>query len=344
MVSALLEELELQQDYLGATTLSSIYLGGGTPSLLTVEELDLLFKKIESLYPIEIDAEITLEANPDDLSKAYLQSLRQTPINRLSIGIQSFSETDLRWMNRAHNAKEANACIENALEAGFDNLTVDLIYGSPHTTDAQWQANMQRVFDYGIAHISCYAMTVEPNTALDHFVKNGKSKPVDEEQSARQFEQLMTAAAEHGYEHYEISNFAKAGYYAKHNSNYWLGKKYLGIGPSAHSFDGESRQWNVAHNAQYMKAIESGTIPFELEQLTPHQRYNEYILTSLRTIWGADIQQIQLFGEEPKKYFLQEIKNLLNQGTVLENNGKYTLTQQGKLLADHIAVALFVEV
>ncbi len=341
MVSAILHELDLQKNYLQNTRIETIYLGGGTPSLLSADELGAIFQKIFELHHVIDHPEITLEANPDDLTAENLNILRDSPVNRLSIGIQSFSEADLKYMNRAHNAREAAQCIELALHAGFDNLTVDLIYGSPTTSDKQWQENMQRVFDYGINHLSCYNLTVEPGTALDHFVRNKKSEPVDEEQSARQFEMLLKASAKAGYIHYEISNFAKEGWYSRHNSSYWKGKSYLGIGPSAHSFNGKSRQWNIAHNHKYIKALGEGFVPFEKEILGPKQQYNEYLLTGLRTIWGCDLKKIEAFGAFYKAHFLQTVDKYIQQELIQVNGEIYSLTVKGKFLADGIAMELF---
>ncbi len=350
MVAALLREMEWRKDYLDGAALRSIYFGGGTPSLLSDEELQLIFEKIYKLFEVEPDAEITLEANPDDLMVAKLMALRQTPVNRLSIGIQSFFEADLRFMNRAHTAKEAKDCIENALSVGFQNLTVDLIYGAPTTPDTHWEANLQTVFDYQIPHVSCYALTVEPKTALDHFIKTGKTPAVDEEQAARQFETLMRLMRAQGYEHYEISNFAKPGHYARHNSSYWLGAPYLGIGPAAHSFNGSSRQWNIAHNANYLKTIAEnhalGYYPpqlFEIESLTPAQRYNEYIMTSLRTNWGCNVLHIKNIQEKFETYFLHHVQPYLRSGLIINDKTVFFLTDQGRLLADKIATELFWE-
>ncbi len=342
IVAAILKELELQRDYLGGAEIGSVYFGGGTPSLLEVSELEQIFSKITALHRIAANAEITLEANPDDLTAEKLSALRRyTPVNRLSIGIQSFNDEDLRWMNRAHSAAHAHACLRDALAAGFDDLTIDLIYGAPTTSDAQWAENLQLAFEYGILHLSCYCLTVEDGTALGTFVRKGQQPPVDEEKAARQFEHLMSAAAERGYEHYEISNFALPGRYARHNSSYWRGEHYLGIGPSAHSFNGHSRQWNLANNALYIKALEENKIPFEAETLTPAQRYNEYVMTSLRTMWGTDLEKIREMGEPFAVYFRQEVGVFLNNGTI-ENVGKiYRLSPAGKLLADGIAAELF---
>ncbi len=342
MVESIIRELELQKDYLGGAPLQSVYFGGGTPSLLDTGELVQIFDQINRIFPVDPAAEITLEANPDDLSPEKLADLRQyTPVNRLSIGIQSFQEDDLRWMNRAHNVTHARNCLAAALQAGFDDLTIDLIYGSPTTSDAQWAENLQIALDYGIPHLSCYCLTVEAGTALNTFVRKGQSPPVDEEKAARQFEYLMATAEAGGYDHYEISNFARPGHYARHNSNYWRGDAYLGVGPSAHSFDGVSRQWNVANNAQYMRALTEDTVPFEREVLTLAQRYNEYIMTAMRTIWGSEMAHIRGFGPAFANYFTQAVQPFLVQGTVEQRLDNYRLTRAGKLLADRIAVALF---
>lgn len=338
VVAAMLTELELQRDYLDGAPLESIYLGGGTPSILAAEELEALFSKIYELHEVLPDAEITLEANPDDFSDSKLAYWRKSPINRLSIGIQSFSENDLQFMNRAHTATEASHCIEQAQAYGFTNLTVDLIYGTPTMDQAQWEANINQVLAHSIQHISCYCLTVEPQTALAHFVKTGKAQPVDEEQAERQFLYLMDALENAGYEHYEISNFARKGHRAKHNSNYWLGKKYLGIGPGAHSYNGESRQWNVANNTKYRKALAEGSIPFELEMLTREQQYDEYVLTRLRTSWGVRPEDLEPSFRE---HFLKQIQPFVTAGQVVFQNGVYTLTRSGRLLADRISMELF---
>lgn len=341
MVESIVRELELQKDYLNGQPLQSIYFGGGTPSLLEERDLVEIFNKIFQLHEVTDDAEITLEANPDDLTADKLRILSQSPINRLSIGIQSFTDADLQFMNRAHNAKEAAVCIKNAQEAGFQNLTIDLIYGTPTLTNDQWRQNLQTIFDYNIPHISCYCLTVEPQTALANFVEKGKVKPVDEDQAAEQFEILMAMMRERGYDHYEISNFAKPGHYAHHNSSYWLGEKYLGIGPAAHSFNGASRQWNVSNNAHYIKAITDNKIPCEQEHLSREQRYNEYVMTSLRTIWGASLDKVNSYGIAFKRHFLMMINPFLDNGTVTRKDDTFYLTDEGRLLADNISVELF---
>lgn len=342
MVSAILNELELQSDYLKGEEIKTIYFGGGTPSLLSESELNLIFQKIDELHTIAAFAEITLEANPDDLTVEKLKQLADSPINRLSIGVQSFAEADLKFMNRAHNSDEAISCIENAKKVGFENLTIDLIYGTPTMSDEQWEVNMNHAFDFQIPHLSCYCLTVEPNTALDHFVKKKTAKPVDEEQAARQFERLIDRCETEGYDHYEISNFGKKDSYSKHNSAYWLGEKYLGIGPAAHSFDGISRQWNIANNAKYITALNEGKLLSEKEILSPESRYNEYVMTSLRTIWGTDINKIR---KPFQPHFAKEIAPYLADGSVSRTSlgsDIYKLTKKGKLLADRIASDLFL--
>ncbi len=357
MLESLLRELEMRRNYLPDPVIHSIYLGGGTPSLLNRNELLRLFEKIYALFDVDEAAEITLEANPDDLTQEKLRELCKTPVNRLSIGIQSFSEEDLRFMNRAHNAIEARTCIEYAQDLGFDNLTIDLIYGSPTTSDRQWEHNLQITFDYEVPHVSAYALTVEERTALHHFVKKGKMAAPDEEQTARQFEMLMRAMLSEGYEHYEISNFALQGWHARHNSSYWTGEPYLGIGPSAHSYDGSSRQWNVANNARYIKfmagaehydAVAKQGLPasavdqelFEREILTSAQRYNEYVMTALRTKWGVQLKKIE---QSFRTHFLEQIQPWVQEGVVTRRGEVYTLTSKGKLIADRVAMELFLE-
>lgn len=338
VIAAIAKELDLQKDYLRGALVESVYLGGGTPSLLGPEELALLFGQLEALYVIHPEAEITLEANPDDLTEDRLAQLRDSPVNRLSIGIQSFADEDLVFMNRAHNAKEAGRCIELAHRYGFDNLTVDLIYGTPTLSNEQWADNIKKVIDYQVPHLSCYCLTVEPQTALDHFVKTGKAKPVDDKKAEEQFIFLMEELAKAGYEHYEISNFARPGHYAKHNSAYWLGEPYLGVGPGAHSYNGESRQWNIAHNGKYRQALAKDEVPYERELLSADQRYNEYVLTRLRTRWGVVLTDLT---EPYRDHFLKQIQTYEKGGQVIQERGRYLLTLSGKLLADRIAMDLF---
>jgi oxygen-independent coproporphyrinogen III oxidase len=345
LVDALIQEMAWRSDYLPDRILSSVYFGGGTPSLLDEKELVAIFRAIEQHFQLAPGAEITLEANPDDLSLEKLQSLRDSPVNRLSIGIQSFADVDLQFMNRAHQAHEARACIENALNMGFEDFSIDLIYGSPTTSDAQWRENLRIAFDYPLPHLSAYCLTVEPRTALAHQVKTGKAAPVDETQATRQFNTLMEEAEKAGFEHYEISNFAKPGRHARHNTNYWRGKPYLGLGPSAHSFDGQSRQWNLANNARYIKILENAqaeNIPqsglYEKEILSPAQRYNEQVMTSLRTQWGLDLNAL---GPQFQAHFLQNAAVFLTSGHLIELGQTYRLSREGRFLADHIASELF---
>ncbi|MBK8702756.1 MAG: radical SAM family heme chaperone HemW [Saprospiraceae bacterium] len=351
LLEVMLRELEWRREELQGEEVQTIYLGGGTPSLLDESELRRLFDAIYKWYPVAPGAEVTLEANPDDLTAAKLEVLRHTPVNRLSIGVQSFAEADLRLMNRAHNAVEARTCIEQALAAGFSNLTVDLIYGSPTTSDAQWEINVRTLTDLGIPHLSCYCLTVEPKTALDFFVQKGKTPPVDEEQASRQFEMLMDIMEAEGYEHYEISNFARPGFYSRHNASYWQGATYLGIGPSAHSFDGRQRKWNVANNAKYIKSLLSiaptteisrleGDL-FEKETLTAAQRYNEYVMISLRTSWGCRLDVIRTLGPQFEQLFMGGIRDFILQGAVQQEGEVFRLTRPGKLIADRIAMELF---
>jgi oxygen-independent coproporphyrinogen III oxidase len=343
LLLAILTEIDLQKDYLNNAPIETIYFGGGTPSVLSIKELGTIFKKINEHFTLVENPEITFETNPDDLSLEYLQDLKShTPINRLSIGVQSFSEADLLFMNRAHNAIEARACIEYAQDVGFDNLTVDLIYGAPTTSHEQWLQNLKIVFDYDIPHISCYALTVEDGTALHKHIQKGITKPVEEEKSAQQFEVLMREMAHSNYIHYEISNFAQPNCFARHNSNYWHGVPYLGIGPSAHSFNGTSRQWNIANNAHYIKSLDNNILPFEKEDLTPTQRYNEYVMTSLRTIWGCDPAHIhKQFGKQFLAHFNTHIVQYVHNETVETDGKKYYLNNAGKLFADKIAMELF---
>ncbi len=339
LIETLVKEIHLQKDFLHGATIETIYFGGGTPSLLDVDELNILLNTIYQLHKVRSDSEITLEANPDDLTISKIKQLQQSAINRLSIGIQSFSEEDLHFMNRAHTAKESKECLEHVLAAGFSNLTIDLIYGSPTTSKEQWQENLMQFFQYDIPHLSCYCLTVEPQTALDHFVKTGKAAPVDEEIAAQQFEYLVQELEKRDYEQYEISNFSKPNWHARHNTNYWKGVPYLGIGPSAHSFDGKNRQWNIANNAKYIQSIRTNKIPFEQEILSPEERYNEYIMTGLRTKWGVSLQKIE---SDFQHHFQEKIQVFLQDGSVRQAQQNYTLTTKGKLLADRIAMELFV--
>ncbi len=341
-IQALLKEILLQKNYMQEEQITTIYFGGGTPSLLEKEDLLQIFDQLHSSFNIAPQAEITLEANPDDITTSRLADWKKTGINRLSIGIQSFFEEDLTWMNRAHNAQQAKTCIALARQAGFYNLSIDLIYGTPGLTDEKWQENVAAALAFDIPHLSCYALTVEPGTALQKMIIQHKKEDVDAEKQARHFLLLMDWLQEAGYEHYEISNFAKPGYRSKHNSSYWAGKKYLGLGPSAHSFDGISRQWNIANNALYIQSLNRDNIPFEEETLTATQRLNEYIMTSLRTQEGLDLSYIEkTFGKKVGQQLQKNSQKIIEGQKLVYNESLLQLTREGKLFADGIAADLF---
>ena len=342
LIAALLKELDLRQNYLQNEAVETIYLGGGTPSLLEVSDLEKLLGSIWKNFSTSPSNEITLEANPDDISEEKIREWLDTGINRLSIGVQSFFEEDLLWMNRAHNAKQAKDSLELACRH-FKNITVDLIYGTPMLTDNKWEKNVETILSYDIPHISCYALTVESKTALQKMIKLGKTEDVNPDKQSDQFLLLMRWLKDAGYEHYEISNFAKPGFRSRHNTSYWQGKKYLGIGPSAHSFDGVSRQWNISNNNTYIDSLKTNSLPFEKEILTAAQQLNEYIMTSLRTIEGIDVRVVEKkFGKKEKERLLQSVKKYLeNKKVVVSEAGNLVLTNEGKLLADGIASDLF---
>lgn len=343
MVNSLLEEMTLQKDYLGQEPVHTIYFGGGTPSLLDAAQLQALLAKLRATFPVAADAEITLEANPDDLTANKLAMLKEVGINRLSIGIQSFHEADLLWMNRAHNSQQARDCIRLARKTGFDNLTIDLIYGGPTLSDEGWEQNVQQAIALGIPHLSCYALTVEPGTALDHFIKKKKMAPTDPDKAARHFEMLMQWLEAAGYEHYEISNFALPGWHSRHNSSYWQGKSYLGLGPSAHSFNGVSRQWNIANNALYIKSITAGKVPFEMESLTTSMQFNEYIMTALRTSAGCQLEWVaEKFGTSLVNHLITNSQSFITMGRMERVGDSLRLTKAGRLFADGIAGDLFI--
>lgn len=343
-LEALKKEMSLQKDYLAGEKISTVYIGGGTPSLLFQQELLDIFNSLYELFDILPDAEITLEANPDDLTEEKIKQLKGTPINRLSIGIQSFYDEDLKMMNRAHNATEALDAVRMAQENGFENISIDLIYGTPSLTDHQWRNNLQIAFAMNVKHISAYCLTVEPGTALAHQVKTGKVKNIDEQHSSEQFEIMLEAMHRNDFIQYEISNFCKEAAFSKHNSSYWLKEKYLGLGPSAHSYDGISRQWNVSNNAIYIKLLGTKSpVWYEKEELTDGQRYNEYVMTSLRTIWGTDLTYIANgFGKAVFEYCLTQVEKYIRSGDVSNEENKLFLTDKGKLIADRIASDLFV--
>lgn len=336
LLAALLKETALQQNYLSNEIVETIYFGGGTPSLLTISDLRFQFEKIRETFNVLNDAEITLEANPDDITEEKLTGWKEIGINRLSIGVQSFYEEDLQWMNRAHNAKQAIDNLQLAIKQ-FDNKTIDLIYGHPLLTNEKWKQNVDKVISLNIPHISCYALTVEPKTPLHKLILEKKKEGVQQEKQAEQFLLLMQWLEEAGYEHYEISNFSKPGFRSRHNSSYWQGKKYLGLGPSAHSFNGTSRQWNISNNATYIESLAKDKIAFEKEILTPAQQMNEYIMTSLRTVEGLDLRRVQSseFGVRCQKF--------IDAGKMVLKENRLRLTKEGKLFADGIAAELFFD-
>ena len=343
LLNAMLLEIEMQRGYLEGKIISTIYFGGGTPSLLTADEINIIIESIYKNYNVSALEECTLEANPDDLSKEYIKGLNNTPVNRLSIGIQSFKEEGLLYMKRAHTAQQSDYSIKAAQDAGFTNLSIDLIYGIPNLTDKEWQQHIKLVEQMHIPHFSAYALTVEDKTALHLAIQKKKTQPVDPGQAATQFEILMEEAALNGYEHYEISNLSKPGKYAIHNTNYWKGVPYLGIGPSAHSFNGHSRKWNIANNTIYTQSLlTEKKIPHEEEQLTPTQQLNEYIMTSLRTMWGCDITYIQhKWGESYSNDIKSKAIKPIDKELLTNINNQLTLTGSGKLFADRIASELF---
>lgn len=341
MIHAICKELNLRKVYLQDQPVETIYFGGGTPSLVSAELLSQILVHIHQEFQVHHAAEITLEANPDDINPEVLQSWRTIGINRLSVGIQSFDPDELMWMNRAHTASQAHACIPMIQESGFSNFSIDLIYGSPMLSDGQLATNIAIAVKHEVPHIAAYALTIEPQTALAHFVAKGKSAATDAEKQVHQSNILMQALEDAGYEHYEISNFAKPGFRSRHNSSYWMGKHYLGVGPGAHSFNGHSRQWNIANNALYIQSIELGEIPEETEHLTPTQQLNEYIMTSLRTIEGLSLAKLETWGSD----HAQSVKNaaipFLADGRLIQHQQALILSRSGKSWADGIAAALF---
>ncbi|WP_344715933.1 radical SAM family heme chaperone HemW [Winogradskyella damuponensis] len=341
LINALCQELELRKGEFKNSSVETIYFGGGTPSLLTNDELQFIIDSVYKNYKVSDHPEITLEANPDDLSKERIIALSKSPINRLSIGIQSFFEADLKLMNRAHNANEAKSCLEEATKH-FDNISLDLIYGIPGASNVQWLANIERALSFGVPHISSYALTVEPKTALASFIKKGIIDNVDDEQAHEQFHMLKDKLEASGFVHYELSNFGKDGYFSKNNSAYWQGKSYLGIGPSAHSFNGKQRGWNVKNNSKYINAIAQHELPIEIETLTQTDQYNEYIMTGLRTIWGVSFRKVEEdFGIVFKDYLIEQSEVFINQQLLYIDDGHLRVTKKGQFLCDGIASELF---
>ncbi|MBA3901463.1 MAG: radical SAM family heme chaperone HemW [Bacteroidetes bacterium] len=343
LLEALIKEIKLQKDYFSEKSfpLKTIYFGGGTPSLLSATEINSLVKAVKETFPVEANAEITLEANPDDLTKEIITDLKTTEINRLSIGIQSFRDEDLKLMNRAHSSQMAEASVKAVQKAGFHNITIDLIYGIPGLSREDWLINLQKAFALDVPHISAYSLTIEPKTAFAHLIKKGQMKMPDDEISSSHFELMLEEIDKNGYLQYEISNFSRDGWHSRHNSSYWSGAEYLGIGPSSHSYNGKTRQWNKANNSIYIKSLSEGIIPFEREEISVNTAYNEYVLTALRTAKGVDLNKVKDFGEDFLEYCLKENELYLSRKqTVLEGN-RIRLTKEGKLFADAIAAQFF---
>ncbi len=342
MIKALAKEIVLRKDEFKNEIVETIYFGGGTPSILLISEIKLLIDEVYKNYKVVENPEITLEANPDDLSEERIIEWRNNGINRLSIGIQSFFEDDLKLMNRAHNAEEAKKCLEIATKY-FENISIDLIYGMPNMSNKKWIQNIELALSYNIPHISSYALTVEPKTALFKFIQKGIIPQLDDDIAQEQFHLLVNKLEENDFIHYELSNFGKENYFSKNNSSYWLGKKYLGIGPSAHSFYGKKRGWNVSNNSLYIKSISENKLPMETENLTKTDRYNEYIMTGLRTIWGVSLDKITTeFGEKYFDYLQQQAAKYIEDHLLYLDENILRTTKSGKFLSDGIASDLFL--
>ena len=343
MLAAIAKELENRKNYLNGETIDTVYIGGGTPSILTKEELELLLNVVSGNFNLNSKAEITLEANPDDLTKQKLKELSSLAINRLSIGVQSFNNEDLIWMNRAHNSTQVDDCLENAQQAGFSNISIDLIYGLPKLSILEWENNLSKAIEKKIQHISAYCLTVEPKTALSKLVKLGNVIAPPDAEIVDQFERMQNMLSSNGFEQYEVSSFCKPSLESRHNSNYWTGEKYLGVGPSAHSYNGESRQWNLSNNGGYIKKINANQPSFEIEKIENKTAYNEYILTRLRTKWGIDIKYIVTkFHLNITESFKKELDHYLLLNYIKTENEVILLTQKGMMMADRIASDLFL--
>lgn len=342
MVNAICNEMHLRKHELNNQPLASIYIGGGTPTILSNDLLLLLFAGIYKNFEVNVDAEITIEANPDDVTIDKLKAIKQTPVNRFSMGVQSFFDEDLIWMNRAHKSHEAMDSIKLIQDFGFEKISIDLIYGGPTLSNQNWIKNLEKVDELNLHHVSAYCLTAEAKTALQHQINKGKLPALDEEKAAEQFELMIKYLGKYGFEQYEISNFARNKQYAIHNTSYWQNKSYLGVGPSAHSFNGEQRSWNIANNQQYMKQILQHILPNEVEVLTPENRINEYIMTGLRTIWGCNWQEITTrFGKDYAVLLDKKLIPYVAAQKIENNNERFKLTPQARILADGIASDLF---
>lgn len=343
VLAVMAKEMAERQNYLQGQQVQTIYFGGGTPSLLNKEELLFLLTTLKTIFSVAPDVEITLEANPDDLGPEKLSELKAAGINRLSIGVQSFRQQDLEFLGRIHSAEQAKKSLQSAQAAGFTNITIDLIYGIPGLSDEAWLQNLQTVTELGLPHLSSYALTIEPHTLFHNMIKTGKIAAPSDDQAANQFDLLTKWAVQNNFDHYEISNLAHNGFYSKHNTSYWLNKYYLGIGPSAHSFNGYSRQWNIANNNIYVKNFHNGLPYFEVEQLSLSDRVNDYLLTRLRTKWGADTSFIEAeFGASILRQIMADARHEIKRGNLQLINKKLLLTPQGMFFADGIIASLFI--
>lgn len=341
LVAAICKELVLRKTEIKGE-IQTVYFGGGTPSLLTLEELQQIFDAIYANFKVSENPEVTLEANPDDLTKDVILQLSRSPINRLSIGVQSFFQGDLKMMNRAHNASEAMSSIKEASRY-FDNISIDLIYGIPGMSKERWQENLKIALSLKVPHLSCYALTVEPRTALETFIKKGIVPPIEDDVAEEHYKLLLTASEAAGYENYEFSNFSIEGYHSQNNTAYWQGKAYLGIGPSAHSYDGDTRSWNINNNTKYIKGIEAGLLPIEREVLSKKDKFNEYIMTGLRTKWGVSFEKIENdFGKKFHDYLLEQAEEPLSKKLLLLEDNVLKVSKNGKFLSDGIASNLFL--
>ena len=342
-ISTLKKEIQLNKNYLGNESIETIYFGGGTPSVLTENELTEILAFLNNEFQVSPNAEITFEANPDDLSIQYLKSIYNVGVNRLSIGIQSFQNEHLKKMNRRHNVKQAVESVENAAKIGFENISVDLIYGLPNLTDKEWNESLKWVFQLPVQHLSAYHLTYHEGTVFYNWLKKGTLKELKEPQSISQFNTLIEQTDKNGFQQYEISNFAKNRLYSKHNKSYWFGEKYLGLGPSAHSFNEVSRRWNISSVNNYIESIQNNKLYFEEEILTKNDKYNEYILTRIRTIWGVSIDFIESnFGNEKAEHFLENINKYKTSYLVIQNSNIFTLTKKGLFVSDEIMADLMI--
>ena len=342
MVLALAKELELRKNESQDEIIETIYFGGGTPSVLTIDDIRFLIDTVYKYFKVIENPEVTLEANPDDLDEETILQYANSPINRLSIGVQSFFEDDLQLMNRAHNSAEAKKCLEFATQH-FDNISIDLIYGMPNMSNEKWLQNIETALSFNIPHISSYALTVEPKTALHKMIKSGSISTLDDDLAQQHFHILIDKLQENGFVHYELSNFGKPDYFSKNNTAYWLGKKYIGIGPSAHSYNGQSRSWNIANNSLYLKEITENKLPSETETLSKTDQYNEYIMTGLRTIWGVSLERIETkFGTKYLEYLHQQAEKFISDNLLIIENNVLKTTKKGKFLSDGIASDLFL--